>query len=187
MADAEASIGELLVRWRAGEAGARDALVAAILPELRQVAAARLRREGATSLSVGDLINDAMLRLMRHDPDGLVDQAHVVALASRIMRNILIDHARGKRTDKRHHHRVELNTRVDGEQRVDLEALDFALIRLGAIEPRLMELVEMRYFGGMSIEEVATATGQSAATVKRRWRTARAWLTDALNAPALHG
>ena len=169
--------------WRDGEVAARDRLVAALLPELRQVAAARLRGERGHSLSAGDLMNDAVLRLLRYDPEALVGRAHVVALASRIMRNILTDHARAKNAGKRRHQRVELNTRVDGEQRVDLEALDFALIRLGVVEPALMELVEMRYFGGMAIEEVALATGQSAATVKRRWRVARAWLADALTDP----
>lgn len=182
MADGD-DIGIWLRGWRDGDEGARDRLVAALMPELRQVAAARLRAERGSSLSAGDLMNDAVLRLMRYDPDALVGRAHVVALASRIMRNLLTDHARAKNTDKRRHQRVELNTRVDGEQRVDLEALDFALIRLGVVEPRLMELVEMRYFGGMAIEEVAEATGQSPATVKRRWRVARAWLADALAEP----
>lgn len=185
MADGHGDVGDLLGRWRAGEPGARDRLVAAMLPELRLVAAARINRENGHSLSTGDLLNDAVIRLMRYDPDALVGRTHIVALSSRIMRNILTDHARAKATDKRRHQRVELNTQVDGEQRVDLEMLDTALRRLGTVEPQLMELVEMRYFGGMTIEDVAEATGQSAATVKRRWRIARAWLTDALaDAPA---
>ena len=151
-----------------------------MLPELRQIAAARLRGEVNSSLSTGDLINEAILRVMRFDRIELTDRAHFIALSSRIMRNILTDHARAKATDKRHHHKVELNTQVDGGQRLDLESLNFALIRLGALDEALMELVEMRYFGGMSIDEVALATGQSAATVKRRWAVARAWLTDAM-------
>src|SRR5690606_37525923 len=137
-----------------------------MLPELRQIAAARLRGETNSSLSTDDLINDTVLRFMRLDAVSLVDRAHFIALASRIMRNVLTDHARAKQADKRQHHKIEFNTQIDGGQRIDLESLNFALIRLGVIDPTLMELVEMRYFGAMSIEDVALATGQSPATVK---------------------
>lgn len=170
----------LLARWRSGEDEARDRLIARLHPALVQIAAARLRGERDSSLSTGDLINDAVLRLIEADGLALADRAHVIALASRLMRHILIDHARQKGAAKRRHASVELCTRIDGEQRVDLKRLDSALIRLGAIDAQLMELVEMRYFGGMTIEDVATVTGLSEPTVKRRWQTARAWLTDAL-------
>ncbi|MBB5985749.1 ECF-type sigma factor [Sphingobium lignivorans] len=170
----------LVERWRSGDRVARDELIGRMLPELRQIAAARLRNELNSSLSTDDLINDAVVRFMRLSAIDLADRAHFIALASRIMRNVLTDHARAKAADKRQHHKIELNTRVDGGQRIDLESLNFALIRLGAIDPALMELVEMRYFGAMSIEDVAIATDQSPATVKRRWRTARAWLADAM-------
>lgn len=170
----------LLARWHGGQGDARDQLIARIHPALVQIAAARLRGERDSSLSTGDLINDAVLRLIEADGLTLVDRAHVIALASRLMRHILIDHARQKDTAKRRHVRVELHTRVDGEQRFDLKRLDSALIRLGAIDAQLMELVEMRYFGGMTIEDVAQVMGISEPTVKRRWQTARAWLTDAL-------
>ncbi len=179
----DASVARLLGDWQAGDGSARDRLVALMLPDLRQIAAARLRGEMNSSLSTGDLINEAVLRFMRVGHGDVTSRAHFIALASRIMRNVLTDHARAKRTDKRQHHKVELNTQIDGGQRVDLEALNLALIRLGAIDEALMELVEMRYFGGMSIDEVALATGQSAATVKRRWGVARAWLTDAMTCP----
>jgi len=177
----------LFKAWRNGDAAARDRLIAALMPELRQIAAARLRGEANSSLSTDDLINDAIVRFLRSDSISLVDRAHFIALASRIMRNVLTDHARAKSAEKRRHQKIELNTRVDGGQRLDLESLNFALIRLGVIDKALMELVEMRYFGAMSIEEVALATGQSAATVKRRWRTARAWLADAMADPVEHG
>lgn len=180
-------LADLIQRWRDGDGQARDDLIAHMMPELRQIAAARLRGETNSSLSTDDLINDAVLRFMRLDAFGLVDRAHFIALASRIMRNVLTDHARAKSTDKRRHQKIELNTQVEGGQRLDLETLNFALIRLGAIEPALMELVEMRYFGAMSIEDVALATGQSPATVKRRWRTARAWLADAMAEPVVNG
>jgi RNA polymerase sigma factor (TIGR02999 family) len=170
----------LLARWRSGEGEARDRLIARLHPALVQIAAARLRGERDSSLSTGDLINDAVLRLIEADGLALADRAHVIALASRLMRHILIDHARQKGAAKRRHAKVELCTRIDGEQRLDLKRLDSALIRLGAIDAQLMELVEMRYFGGMTIEDVAAVTGLSEPTVKRRWQTARAWLTDAL-------
>jgi RNA polymerase sigma factor (TIGR02999 family) len=177
----------LMGRWREGEPAARDQLISRLYPELSQIAAARLRREFNSSLSTGDLINDAVLRLMQIERIDLSDRAHLIALASRMMRNILVDHARLKATDKRHHHKVELTTRVEGEQRLDLNALESALIRLKAIDEALMELVEMRYFGGMTIEDIAEVSGLSEATVKRRWLVARAWLTDALMHPVEHG
>lgn len=179
----EASIRALLARWADGDRSARDALVEALHPQLAQIAAARLRAERGASLSTGDLINDAVIRLIGLNPGMINDRAHFIALASRLMRRILVDHARAKLTDKRRHQRVQLTTNVDGEQRFDLNQLDSALIRLGAIDMQLAELVEMRYFGGMTLADVATVTGLSEPTVKRRWQAARAWLTDALVNP----
>ena len=89
--------------------------------------------------------------------------------------------ARAKSSEKRRHHKVELNTSIDGEQRFDLDSLNSALIRLGVIDPQLMEIVEMRYFGGMTITDIAEVSGLSEPTVKRRWQTARAWLMAALD------
>jgi len=177
----------LLVQWRDGDESARNRLIARLHPELAQIAAARLRREHNASLSTGDLINDAVLRMMRMERVELGDRAHFIALASRIMRHILVDHARAKQSARRDHVRVELCTRVEGEQRFDLISLNSALIRLGAIDPALMELVEMRYFGGMTVADISEATGLSEATVKRRWQTARAWLIEALDEPADNG
>jgi len=179
----EANTEILIGRWRGGEDGARDRLIARLHPELAQIAAARLRREHDSSLSTGDLINDAVLRLMNLGAVELVDRAHVIALASRMMRNILVDHARAKNAGRRNHMKVELTTRVEGEQRFDLNHLDSALIRLGAIDAQLVEIVEMRYFGGMTVGDIAAVTGLSEPTVKRRWQTARAWLTDTLSNP----
>lgn len=179
----EANTEILIGRWRGGEDGARDRLIARLHPELAQIAAARLRREHDSSLSTGDLINDAVLRLMNLGAVELVDRAHVIALSSRMMRNILVDHARAKNAGRRNHVKVELTTRVEGEQRFDLNSLDSALIRLGAIDAQLVEIVEMRYFGGMTVGDIAAVTGLSEPTVKRRWQTARAWLTDTLSNP----
>ncbi|HEX8641554.1 MAG TPA: ECF-type sigma factor [Allosphingosinicella sp.] len=179
----EPETGVLLSRWRNGENSGRDRLIERLHPQLAQIAAARLRGERDTSLSTGDLINDAVLRIIAMEPTAMVDRAHLLALASRMMRHILIDHARQKASAKRRHVKVEICTAIDGGQRLDLNHLNSALIRLGAIDDQLMELVEMRYFGGMSVQDISVVTGWSEPTVKRRWQTARAWLTDALSRP----
>lgn len=170
----------LIGRWRGGEADARDRLIARLAPDLSQIASARLRAERGCSLSTGDLVGEAVMRLIRIEQLDLSDRVHFLALASRLMRHILIDHARRHLAGKRLHERVELNTRIHDAQRVDLESLENALVRLGAVDPQLVEIVEMRYFGGMTLAEVAEATGLSEATVGRRWRAARAWLAVAM-------
>ena len=176
----------LLVRWQGGESEARDRLIARLHPVLVQIAAARLRGERDSSLSTGDLINDAVLRLIEAEGAGFADRAHIIALASRLMRHILVDHARRKDAAKRRHFKVELCTAIDGGQRFDLITLETALIRLGALDERLKDLVEMRYFGGMSIGDVAEVMGVSEPTVMRRWQAARAWLAIALARPIDH-
>ncbi|MDO7842698.1 ECF-type sigma factor [Sphingomonas immobilis] len=173
----------LLLRWQTGETGARDRLIHRLYPELAQIAAARLRKERDSSLSTGDIINETVLRLVQMERVSLSDRAHFVALASRMMRHILVDHARSKGSAKRQHQKVELVTQIDGGQRLDLNRLESALIRLKALDEGLMELVEMRYFGGMTTGDIAGVTGMSEPTVKRRWQVARAWLTDALANP----
>ena len=183
----EPSTNILLAEWRSGKDRARDQLIARLHPELGQIAAARLRRERYSSLSTGDLVNDAVVQLINVDRESVADRAHFMALASRVMRNILVDHVRAKSASKRRHARVELCTAIDGGQRFDLIQLESALIRLGAIDPQLTELVEMRYFGGMTTADVAIVTGWSEPTVKRRWQVARAWLVDALAHPIDNG
>lgn len=173
----------LLRDWQEGSLSARDELIARLYPELVQIASARLRREDNSSLSTGDLINDTVLRLVQMQKITLADRAHFIALASRMMRQILIDYARSKASSKRNHAKVELITNVGGNQRFDLISLDSALIRLKALDDSLAELVEMRYFGGMTVADIAEVTGMSEPTVKRRWKVARAWLTDALANP----
>ncbi len=174
----------LIAAWRAGDLAARDALLERFAPELKAIASAQLRRERGVSFSSGDLVNDAILRLVQLGRIDLNDKAHMMALAAQLMRRILIDHARARSTDKRDHVRVVLNEELDGGNGPDLIALETALIRLGAIDEGLMSLVEMRYFGGMAMGDIAEVTGLSEATLKRRWRTARAWLADALGADA---
>jgi len=172
----------LIEAWKAGDLTARDRLLALLAPELRAIASAQLRRERGVSFSSGDLVNDAILRLVQMGRISINDKAHIMALSARLMRRILIDHARMRRSDKRDHIRVVLNEELDGENGPDLIALETALLRLGAIDEELMALVEMRYFGGMAMGDIAQITQLSEATLKRRWRVARAWLADALGA-----
>jgi RNA polymerase sigma factor (TIGR02999 family) len=177
----------MIAAWRGGDLHARDTLLVRFAPELKTIASAQLRRERGVSFSSGDLVNDAILRLMQMGRVSLNDKAHMMALAAWLMRRILIDHARARRTDKRDHVRVALNDELDGEAGPDLIALETALIRLGVIDEGLMALVEMRYFGGMAMGDIAEVTGLSEATLKRRWRVARAWLADALAGEAAMG
>lgn len=178
--DAEPKTAELLTQWQGGAVDARNALIARLHPELATIAAARLRKDRNSSLSTGDLINEAVIRIAAAEGLSVTDRAHMLALASRVMRNILVDHARSKSSNKRKHQKVELCTRIEGEQRFDLIGLDSALVRLKVVDSDLAELVEMRYFGGMTITDVAEVTGWSEPTVKRRWMVARAWLLDCL-------
>ena len=170
---------QLLAAWRAGDMVARDRLFTLLYSELRQVSAALLRSERNSSLSTGDLVNEAVMRLVQMDQIEWADKTHFLALSARAMRRILIDNARKKHTDKRHHHKV---TRLGGvsSERIDFDVLEKALIRLAAIDKEKADIVELRYFAGMSHQEIAEVTGSSESTVKRGWRAARAWLIDAL-------
>lgn len=181
--DTKTSIKTLLSNWRNGDMSARDRLFDLLYSDLRQVSAALLRNESNASLSTGDLVNEAAIRLMRLDQIEWADKAHFLALAARAMRRVLIDHARKKNSNKRQHQKVTLISRFGaaGVDRVELDVLEKSLIRLNLIDPEKVEIVEMRYFGGMTLEDIAEVKNVSLSTVKRNWRIARAWLLDALN------
>ena len=170
----------LLRAWKSGDDQAREVLFTSFYPWLRQAAAGLLRNESNVSLSSGDLVHESIIRLIQLNKIEWSDSAHFMALASTFMRRVLIDHVRAKQALKRGHVRVDLTTRLEPERRFDLQKLDHALARLTAIDPQKAQIVEMRYFGGMTIPDVAKVTGVSEPTVKRRWTAARAWLTDAL-------
>jgi len=171
----------LLQAWRDGDTNARDELFERLYSELRQVSAALLRAESNSSLSTGDLVNEAAIRLIRLDQIDWADKSHFLALSARAMRRVLIDHARKKKSDKRHHHKVTLVTRLEGSAlRIDMDVLEKALIRLAIIDAEKAGIVELRYFGGMSLPEIAEVMNTSESTVKRQWRVARAWLLDAM-------
>ncbi len=180
----DAPITELLSAWRGGDARARDRLVAEVYPELRRLAQQLFRNErGNHTLQPTALVNEAWLRLAGAQPLPIEDRGHLLAISARLMREILIDHARRRSAAKRDGgERVTLSgLDVDtGEGEVDLLGLDGALAQLERIDPAKARIVELRYFGGLSIEETAAATEQSPATVKRHWQAARIWLFNAL-------
>ena len=147
-----------------------------IQPELHRIAAMRLSGESNCSLAASDLVNEAMLRIFAQEDVEERSRPKVLAWVSHIMRQVLIDHARKKHADKREHHKVTLITNIPETSEVDFLELDLLLQELAEIDPQRSELVEMRFFGGMTIEEIALASDVSPATVKRRWAATRAWL-----------
>jgi RNA polymerase sigma factor (TIGR02999 family) len=178
------SITQLLSDWRAGDTAARDRLVEQLYPELRRLAEQVFRAERRNhTLQPTALLNEAWLRLSGAGPIESGDRSHLFAVAARLMREIHIDHARQRARLKRDGgERVTLSglEAAGSIDDVDLVDLDAALERLDRIDPVKARVVELRYFGGLSIEETAQATGQSPATVKRHWQAARAWLSQAL-------
>ena len=178
----------LLGAWRAGDQAARDRLVGIVYPELRAIARRQLANErGDHTLQPTALVNEAYMRLSRLDRIDWQDRVHFVRMASRLMREILVDHARRHGAGKRDGGERVPITQVDVAAPVgdiDMLALDGALDRLAAIDPARAQLVELRYFGGLTIEETAEALSISPATAKRHWQTARAWLFEALSEPS---
>jgi len=171
---------QLIVKWRAGDEQALKDLLPLIYEELRQVARRHLRREQpGHSLQTTALIHEAYLRLAGGAAKGVQDRNHFVALASRMMRQVLVDHARSRLAAKRDGGlRVSLSEASDvtDQSAIDVLGVDEALSRLAALDEQQAQVVELRYFGGLSILETAAALRVSEATVKRDWTTARAWL-----------
>ena len=171
----------LLAAWRAGEMAARDQLITLLHAEMEQISAALLRAERNNSLSTGDLVNETVLRLIQLNQVEWDDKCHFLALSARVMRRVLIDHARRKNADKRQHQKVTLVTHLEGrDNQIDVNDLEAALIRLTVIDEEKATIVELRYFGGMALGEIAVVMSMSESTVKRHWRAARAWLLDAM-------
>ena len=171
----------LLVAWNDGDAGALNRLVDLVYPELRRIAHRYLeRRRAGESLESAALANEAYLKLVRAGGIRCENRAHFLALCSQIMRRILVDHARRRRFAKRGGNalRVALDDALLTAQARGIEvlALDEALDALARIDRRKSRVVELRYFGGLNIEETAEILGVSVDTVKRDWRMARAWL-----------
>ncbi len=190
MAEALSEVSRLLQQWSAGDERARDQLIPLVYDRLRELAHHRLRgTPGEHSMNTTGLVHEAYLRLVGASSVDLPDRAHFLALASQVMRNLLVDRARARLAAKRGGGKVplELNETlwVSDENLDSLTALDEALKRLEAVSPRQSELLQHRYFGGLSLEESATAVGISPATAKRDLRSARAWLALELNGDPL--
>jgi RNA polymerase sigma-70 factor, ECF subfamily len=171
----------LLQRWSDGDRAALDQLIPLVYERLQRLAHARLRDERhAMSVETTALVHDAYLRMVDLRRARFRDRAHFMAMASRIMRRILVDRARARCADKRGGGAAPLSLADDlqlSEERAEaLTDLDDALERLAAVDPRRSEILEQRYFGGLSLEETAEVLGVSLATVKRDLRFARAWL-----------
>ena len=181
MAAIPQEITQLLLKWSEGDKAALDELIAAVYPELRRIARRYMRRENQQhTLQTSALINEAYLRLIDQQAVSWQDRAHFFAVAAQVMRHILIDHARSHRYAKRGagaEHIALDNVAVVNEQRAtEFVELDDALARLAEIDPRKSRIVELRFFGGLTVEETAEVMKLSQITVKRDWRTARAWL-----------
>ena len=174
----------LLTKWRDGNQEALQALIPLVYQELRRIAQQHLKQErpGHTLQSTA-LVHEAYLRLMKQGPVDVEHRPHFLAVASRLMRQILVDHARGHRAAKRGGGiKLELNDAMNAykPQNLDLLALDNALNELAKMDPQQSRIVELRFFGGLSIDETAEIVGVSPTTVKREWATARAWLKRAV-------
>jgi len=175
----------LLAAWNGGDGHALDRLMEIVYPELRRVARQYLagRRPG-DSLESAALANDAYLKLVRSGGIQCENRAHFLALCSQIIRRILVDHARRRGFAKRGGEALRVSIDdvqlVAEERGVELLALDRALDELARIDARKSRVVELRYFGGLSIEETAAVLKVSIDTAKRDWRMAKAWLISQL-------
>jgi RNA polymerase sigma factor (TIGR02999 family) len=167
--------------WRNGDNEALNRLIPLVYDELRQFAHRYMnKRFAGQTLQTTALVNEAYLRMVGQDQVDWQNRTHFFAVCARVMRNLLVDRARSRQADKHGGgaRRVSLDEAaiVLPERQIDLLALDEALDRLAGIDPRKSQIVEMRYFGGMSVEETAEVLAVSPITVKREWLKARAWL-----------
>lgn len=176
---------QLLLAWSDGDHGALDELTPLVYDELRRLAGAYLRRERrGHTLQSSALVHEAFLRMVDQRV-AWQNRAHFFGVAAQLMRRILVDYARNRGASKRggDQTHLALDEALDEAeaQDADVIALDDALNSLAALDPRQSRIVEMRYFGGLTIEETAEALGVSHATVEREWNLARAWLRRELS------
>jgi RNA polymerase sigma-70 factor, ECF subfamily len=179
-------ITQLLLAWNQGDQRARDGLMPLIYDELRGLARGYLRRERPNhTLQPTALVHEAFLRLIDQSQVNWQNRAHFFGIAARLMRQILINHAETRQAAKRggsaEHVSLSHVDKLIGEQEVDLLALNEALKKLEQLDPPQGQIVELRYFSGLTIEEIAEVMSISPATVKREWSTARAWLRRELS------
>ncbi len=183
--DEKHDVTELLLRWAKGEPGAIDELMTAVYAELRRLAAHQLRAEHKhRTLDTVGLVHEAYCRLIDQRRVEWHNRSHFFSIASRMMRRVLIDHARSQLYLKRggglRNLPLDDAAAVTLERAPEMLALDDALTDLARVDPELVQLVELRYFAGFSHREIGELTGQSSRTIDRRWQLARAWLYDEL-------
>lgn len=179
--DTSGQVTELLVRWRGGDQEALDTLMPLVYDELRRLAQHYLRHERADhTLQSTALVHEAYVRLVGQDSPPWQSRAHFFGIAARLMRQILVEHARAHLAAKRGGHSLKLTLEdaaaLPQSADVDLVALDDALRKLSAQDARQSRIVELRFFAGLTIEDAAEVLEISRATVAREWTIARAWL-----------
>ncbi len=185
---ARGDITELLSAARAGDRAAMDRLFETVYRELKQIARRLLRgRSPGATLETTALVHEAYFRLARQEAPDLQDRVHFFAVAARAMRQIVIDHARARQAAKRGGGQVPVDLEVAevsiaARPEAELIAIDAALTELEALDARLGRVVELRFYGGLTFEEIGTALGLTDRTIKRDWRKARAFLGARLNA-----
>ncbi|MFN0086740.1 MAG: sigma-70 family RNA polymerase sigma factor [Blastocatellia bacterium] len=184
----EENITQLLLKWNAGDQAALDQLMPLVYDELRKLARSFIRRHGPQmSLQPTALVNEAYLRLVNQRHVSWQNRAQFFGLAAKLMRNMLVDHIRERRAQKRGGGERHLSLAyADQETRkppqtLDLLALDEALTRLAELSPQQARIIELRFFAGLTIQEATEVLGVSHATVEREWSAARAWLFTELN------
>jgi RNA polymerase sigma-70 factor (ECF subfamily) len=174
-------ITRLLLKWGSGDKAALDQLIPIVYEELRRLARGQMRRERADqSLQTTALVNEAYIRLVDYKRINPQDRSHFLAIAAQAMRRILIERARSRKSTKRGSGgaKVSLEEAANLADSRDAEmlALDEALINLATIDPRKSQIVELKYFGGLTIDETAEVLGVSTPTVERDWHLAKIWL-----------
>jgi RNA polymerase sigma factor (TIGR02999 family) len=172
-----------LIEWRNGNTAALEKILPVVYEELKRTARRYLRHErGDISIQTTELINEAYLKLVDQRESDWQDRAHFFAVAARIIRNFLVDHARRKQFAKRDGRKIALDEIqiASSETPVNVLLLHDALTNLAEIDERKCKIVELRFFGGLSAEETAQVLGLSEITVKREWLKAKAWLYEEL-------
>lgn len=181
MSEEPKEISLILKNWSGGKRESADALLSLVYDELRRIARQYLRKERSDhTLQPTALVHEAYMKLIDISDVSWQDRAHFFAVASNVMRHILVDHARARATDKRggeaRHIALEDAISLSDEPDIDLLALDEALKQLATFDEQQSKIVELRFFGGLTIEETARVLGISPATIKREWTMAKAWL-----------
>jgi RNA polymerase sigma factor (TIGR02999 family) len=185
MGDQDSEIDRLLAEWGADSSEVLSALIPKVYLELKQCAKRQLRRESTPStFTPTELVHETYLKLAGQDRALWQNRSQFLAIAARLMRRILVDHFRRRNAEKRPPRQLRVTfspeLAVPAEDHLDALAVDDALNRLEAFAPHLAQVVELRWFAGCGIAEIAQVTGRSEATVKRRWTLAQAWLQKEL-------